>query len=56
MTRGLHTDRRIDDLLALAGLHQQALRVVPLSTETDLMREGVFLSLTNEDFDVEAED
>lgn len=56
MSRDVHSDRRIDDLLALAGLHQQALRVVPLATETDLMREGVFLSLTNEDFDVEAED
>lgn len=37
----------IDELLAVAGMNQEVLGYVPLSIESDLMREGVFLSLSN---------
>jgi hypothetical protein len=55
MSRDPHTNDRIDYLMAVAGLSNEALGVTPLSIETDLMREGVFLSLPYENEDGETE-
>lgn len=56
MSRDPITEERIDVLLAVAGSYQDHDTLVPLSVETDLMREGVFLSHTHYDKDTNVED
>lgn len=47
------TEARIDALLAVASVHDAADTIIPLAVETDLMREGVFLSLNDGDLETD---
>jgi hypothetical protein len=46
-----HHEDYIEGLLALAELHEATDTLLPLTVEADLMREGVFLSLPNDEYE-----